>query len=183
MSNLSVATGRDQPCPYKFSLRGPEMKSLRRCLLFIFIIFAAHQLLPAAQAQQKGAARGFEGEWEKFEYPTSRDELPPAFKNEPLKDVPRFSLSLTIKQKGNKLSGDYGGTARYLARLEEGDTFTAIAQGNTARLRVVSGFGGHAVVLLTLRGDKLYWKIIKQEGELYFPDNTVLHRVKKGRRG
>jgi hypothetical protein len=159
------------------------MKTTSRCLLFIFIIFTAHQLMPSAQAQQKSGARGFQGEWEKFEYPASRDELPPAFKNEPLKDVPRYSLSLTIKQKGNKLSGDYGGTARYLARLEEGSTFTAIAHGNTARLRVVSGFGGHAVVLLTLRGDKLYWKIIQQEGELYFPNETVLSRVKKGRRG
>ncbi|HEV7858556.1 MAG TPA: hypothetical protein VGO91_07990 [Pyrinomonadaceae bacterium] len=159
------------------------MKSASRCLLFIFILFTAHQLMPAARAQQRRAARGFQGEWEKFEYPTSRDELPPAFKDEPLKDVPRYSLSLTIKQRGNRLSGDYGGTARYLARLEEGSTFSAIAQGNTARFRVVSGFGGHALVSITLRGDKLYWKIIMQEGELYFPNETVLHRVKKRRRG
>jgi hypothetical protein len=159
------------------------MKSLSRCLLFIFIMFTTHQLMTEAQAQQRSAARGFQGEWEKFEYPTSRDELPPFYKDAPLKDVPRYSLSLTIKQKGNKLSGDYGGTARYLARLEEGSTFSAIAQGNTARLRVESNFGGHAVVLLTLRGDKLHWKIIKEEGELYFPRETVLYRVKKGRRG
>jgi hypothetical protein len=159
------------------------MKSTNRCLLFIFIIFTAHQLMPAAQAQQRSAARGFQGEWEVFEYPTSREELPPAYKDAPLKDVPRYSLSLTIKQRGNKLSGDYGGTARYLARLEEGGDFSTIAQGNTARLRVVSGFGGHAFVLITLRGDKLHWKIIKEDGELYFPRDTVLHRVKKRRRG
>jgi hypothetical protein len=156
------------------------MKSLYRCLLII-IAFNAHGLM--AQAQHASAARGFPGTWEVYEYPTSRDELPPAFKDAPLKDVPRYSLSLTIRQKGNKLTGDYGGTARYLARLEEGGNFVAIAQGNTAQIRVNSNFGGSAVALVTVRGDRLYWKIIKDEGEYYFPQETVLHRVKKrGRR-
>jgi hypothetical protein len=158
------------------------MNSLSRSLLFILILFLAHQLMPSAQAQQRSAARGFEGDWEVYSIPTSRDELPPAYKDMPLKDVPRFSLSLTIKQKGNRLSGEYGGTARYLARLEEGGTFKTIAQGNTARLRADSNFGGYAVALITLRGDRLYWKIIKQEGEHYYPQETVLRRVKKQRR-
>jgi hypothetical protein len=159
------------------------MKSLIRCLFLLSIIFAAHRVMPQALAQQRSAARGFQGAWERFEYPTSRDELPPAYKEMPLKEVPRYSLSLTIRQKGNKLNGAYGGTARYLARLEEDSPFNAVAQGNTARLRIESSFGGHALVLLTLRGDKLHWKIIKEEGELYFPRETVLHRVKMRRRG
>lgn len=155
---------------------------ISRSLLLIFIAFAtAHQLM--AQAQHKSAASGFAGKWERYDYPTSRDELPPAFKDAPLKEVPRFSLSLTIRQKGNRLSGDYGGTARYLARVEEGGTFRTTAQGNTARIKLESGFGGHAVALLTLRGDKLYWKIVEEEGELYFPRETVLYRVRRrGRR-
>lgn len=154
------------------------MRGTKLSLLFIIILLAAAQ---RASAQQERAA-SFAGDWEAIEYPVSRDELPPAYKDMPLKEVPRFSLSLTIKQRGNRLTGDYSGTARYLARLEEGGTFRTTAQGNTARLRVESGFGGHATALLTLRGNRLYWKIVEQDGEHYFPRETVLHRLRARRR-
>ncbi len=155
------------------------MRRLKLYLLFISVMLLAQGALAQAHAQGAG---GFAGDWEAIEYPTSRDELPPAYKDLPLREVPRFSLNLTIRQRGNRLTGDYGGTARYLARLEEGGTFRTTARGNSARLRVESGFGGHATALLTLRGNRLYWKIVEQQGEHYFPQSTVLHRLKARRR-
>jgi hypothetical protein len=128
-------------------------------------------------------AKPFQGEWEWAVYATSRSELPPAYRNERLKDVPAGSLYLKIKQRGNKLTGEYSGSDRYLARIEDGD-FDAIVKGNSAEFELTSGFGGTMTVRLSLQGSRLHWKAIKSEGEFYFPSDVFLYRVmrKKGRR-
>jgi hypothetical protein len=123
---------------------------------------------------------GFQGEWEWAIYAKSRDELPPAYREERLKDVPNAAAYLKIKQRGNKLTGDYSASRRFLARLEEGE-FDARVKGNTATLQLESGFGGTLTVLLTLQGNRLHWKAIKSEGEYYFPDDVFLRRVVKRR--
>jgi hypothetical protein len=120
--------------------------------------------------------KSFQGEWEWAVYAKSRDELPPAYRNEPLKDVPGASISLTIKQRGNKLTGEYSASGRFLAKLEDGE-FDSIVKGNAAKLELVSGFEGTVTVLLTLAGNRLHWKTIKSKGESYFPDDVFLRRV------
>src|SRR6185295_11899804 len=113
----------------------------------------------------------FQGEWEWAIYATSKSELPPAYRNERLKDVPNAAVYLKLKQRGNKLTGEYSASRRFLARLEDGD-LESIIQGQTARVELQSGFGGTVTVLLTLKGNRLRWKTIKSDGEYYFPDDV-----------
>jgi hypothetical protein len=96
-----------------------------------------------------------------------------------LKEVPQFAVDLTIKQKGNKITGDFGILARFLARVDEG-SFSATIKGSTVRFRVESNFGGSATIQLTLRDNTLYWKRIKSTGDMYFPDECKLRRLKPG---
>ena len=126
-------------------------------------------------------ANSFQGEWEWAIYAKSRDELPPMYRNERLKDVPAAAVYLKLKQRGNKLTGEYSASRRYLAKLEDGE-LDAIVNKKTARLELTSGFGGNITVLLTPRGNQLRWKMIKSEGEHYFPDDVVLHRVVRNKR-
>jgi hypothetical protein len=125
--------------------------------------------------------KSFAGEWEWAVYATSRDQLPPAYRNERLKDVPGAAVYLKLKQRGNKLTGEYSASRRYLAKLEEGD-LSAVVKGNTARLELTSGFGGTVTVLLSVQRNRIHWKTIKAEGEHYFPDDVFLRRVVRKKR-
>jgi hypothetical protein len=120
----------------------------------------------------------FQGEWEWAVYAKSRDELPPAYHDEPLKEVPGAAIYLKIKQRRNKLTGEYSASRRFLAKLEDGD-FVAILKGNTAELELESGFGGKLSVRLTREGNRLHWKTVKSEGESYFPIDVYLRRLVK----
>ena len=146
-----------------------------RLALFAIIVVAAAS---GAAAQR---ATSFQGEWEWAVYAKSRDELPPAYRSEPLKDVPGAAVYLKIKQRGNKLTGEYSASRRFLARLEDGD-LDAIVKGHAAELELESGFGGRVTVLLTLQRNRLHWKTVKSEGESYFPDDVFLHRVVRRRK-
>jgi hypothetical protein len=137
--------------------------------LFVILIAAS---AAGATAQR---ANKFQGEWEWAIYAKSRDELPPAYRNEPLKNVPGAAVYLKMKQRGNKLTGDYSASRRFLAKLEDGE-LDAIVKGNVAQLELASGFGGTVTVVLTLQGNRLHWKTVKSEGESYFPDDVFLHR-------
>lgn len=146
-----------------------------RPALFVILIAASAS---AAMAQR---ANNFQGEWEWAVYAKSRDELPPAYRDEPLKDVPAAAVYLKLKQRGNKLTGDYSASRRFLARLEDGE-LDARVKGNTARLELASGFGGTVTVVLTLKGNRLHWKTVKSEGESYFPEDVYLRRLGGRRR-
>jgi hypothetical protein len=146
-----------------------------RLALFVILIAASAS---AAMAQR---ANNFQGEWEWAVYAKSRHELPPAYRDEPLKDVPAAAVYLKLKQRGNKLTGDYSASRRFLARLEDGE-LDARVKGNTARLELASGFGGTVTVVLTLKGNRLHWKTVKSEGESYFPEDVFLRRVVRRKR-
>src|SRR4029079_11028193 len=122
------------------------------------------------------SGKSFQGEWEWAVYATSRDQLPPAYRNERLKDVPVAAVYLKLKQRGNKLPGEYSASRRYLAKLEEGDLSTVV-KGNTAQLALTSGFGGTVTVRVTLQRNRIHWKTTKADGEHYFPDDVFLRRV------
>ncbi len=96
-----------------------------------------------------------------------------------IREIPAYAVDLTLEQRGNRLRGSWGVLARYLARVDEGDIVATI-KGNRATLRMKSNFGGSAIILLTLRADKLYWQMISSAGENFFPKQEVLRRVRRG---
>jgi hypothetical protein len=155
---------------------------LQRILFFFLIAVCATATKAQSPPKPPASAANFNGEWEWAVYAKSRDELPPAYQSEKLRDVPGAAIYLKLKQRGRKLSGEYSASRRFLAKLEDGGLDGAI-KGNVTRLELESGFGGKVTVLLILAGNRLHWKTIKSEGEQYFPDDVFLHRVVKRRKG
>ena len=143
-----------------------------RLVLLSLVMFAASV---AASAQ-----RPFQGEWKWAIYAKSRGELPPAYRDAKLSEVPAASVWLKIKQRGNKLTGEYSASRRYLAKLEEGDLDVS-AKGKTAEFEIASSFGGKLTIRITVTGNLLHWKAIKEEGEHYYPLDVVLRRIKPRR--
>ncbi len=144
---------------------------LLRRLVYLIALALACGVPALAQS-----AKRFQGEWKWAIYAKSRSELPPAYRSARLQEVPGAAIYLKIKQRGNKLTGEYSGSRRFLAKLEDGD-FDTIAKGNTTTLELTSGFNGTVTVRLTLNGNRLHWKLSKQDGEHYFPDDVFLHRL------
>ena len=144
----------------------------RRLLLLALVIFVASV---AASAQ-----RPFQGEWKWAIYAKSRSELPPAYRDAKLSEVPAASVWLKIKQRGNKLTGEYSASRRYLAKLEEGD-LDAIAKGKSAVLELTSGFNGKLTVRISVAGNRMHWKVLKEDGEHYFPLDVMMTRKKPRR--
>jgi hypothetical protein len=147
-----------------------ESQSIRR-LAYLAMFVVAFSVPALAQS-----AKPFQGEWKWAVYAKSRSELPPAYRDAPLREIPGAAIYLKIKQRGNKLTGEYSGSRRFLAKLEDGD-FDAIARGNTATVELTSGFNGTVTVRLTVQGNRLHWKLTKQDGEHYFPDDVYLRRL------
>jgi hypothetical protein len=143
--------------------------------------FLAILCLLASLTAFSQSAKQFQGEWEWAIYAKSRDELPPAYREARLKEVPNAALYLKLKQRGNKLTGDYSASRRFLARLEEGE-LDSVVRGRSVRLELQSGFGGTITVLLTREGNRLHWKVTKAEGEYYFPDDVYLRRIVRKKR-
>jgi hypothetical protein len=135
---------------------------------------------PSGFAQRRAAARAraFEGSWNWAVYAESKDELPPAYRDMEIREVPAYALDITIKQRGNRLSATCGVLARYLAKIEDCG-FDAVLKNNVALVRLDSGFGGSATVRLTLSGDRLRWKVLKSRGENYYPRDVTLRRLGK----
>ncbi|MDQ2855800.1 MAG: hypothetical protein M3R68_05690 [Acidobacteriota bacterium] len=155
-------------------------KFIRHCMtLALLLAFGA--FAHSANGQGPDSVSNFRGKWTWAVYAKSRDELPPAYRSERLKDVPAAAIDLEITQQGNRLNGKYSASRRFLARVEDGG-FDSTIKGNVARLELQSGFGGTVTVLLTRRGNTLHWKTIKFEGESYFPDDVYLQRLVSRRR-
>ena len=146
-------------------------RAFKALIALALLLGVAH----SASAQR----RGFQGSWNWAVYAESKDDLPPAYRNMELHEVPAYALHLTLRQRGNRLSGTFGVLARYLAKIDEGSFNARIVNGR-ARLRLTSSHGGSATVVLTLRGDKLIWKRTRSTGDNYFPDEVELRRLKPG---
>jgi hypothetical protein len=131
----------------------------------------------SAFAQKR--TKTFTGSWNWAVYGKDKSELPPAYRDMDLKEVPAYAVDLTLRQRGKRLTGSFGIVARYLARVDEGDLATTLT-GNRATVKLSSNFGGSATVVMTLRGNKLLWKVIRSNGENYFPKEAVLRRLRPG---
>lgn len=135
---------------------------------------------PSCFAQRRAAkARAFEGSWNWAIYAESKDELPPAYRDMEIREVPAYALDLTIKQRGDRLTATCGVLARYLARIEDCG-FDAVVKNNSALVKLGSSFGGSATVRLTLSGGRLRWKVLKSRGENYYPRDVTLRKLGKG---
>jgi hypothetical protein len=149
-------------------------------LLFASLAFGARADAQPRPAQRRApAARGFAGGWNWAVYAESADQLPPAYQGMSVKEVPAYALDVTIKQRGDKLTATCGALARYLAKVDECD-FSAVARNGSALFKLKSSFGGTATVRLTLRGDRLRWRVVRGAGEYYFPRDVTLRRLGKG---
>ena len=148
-------------------------------LKIIFTIFLLASVYAQATAQTANRRRPFQGEWHWAVYAKDKSELPPAYQSMELHEVPAYALDLTLKQRGNRVTGSYGILARYLARVDQG-TFTVTAKGRTLNIRLRSNFGGTATVTLSVNSDTLTWQAAKTSGENYFPRDIVLRRLKHG---
>lgn len=146
-------------------------------LALVLLLLTMHA--PDAHAQRRRTIKSFQGVWEWAIYPRSRRELPPAYRNSPLRDVPRTYISLGLSQIGDELGGVVSAGQRFLAKIEDSDLPTTKIKNNVARVTLESGHGGKVTATITLRNNRIYWKIIEQEGEHYFPPEAVLRRTSK----
>ena len=138
-------------------------------------------LLGATQttAQTRTAAAGFRGEWNYAVYAKDKSELPPAYQEMKLEEVPQFAIDITIRQNGRRLRATCGIVAHYLARIEDCD-FAATVRNGAAQFRLRSSFGGSATVRLTLSGGRLRWQTVRRTGVSYYPEDVTLRRLKPG---
>jgi hypothetical protein len=154
---------------------------IRLQILLLLIFCAASLGLSSDVSAQSVAGRGsWQGHWNWAIYAEDKSELPPAYRDvEDVREIPAYALDLTLRKRGNRLSGSWGLVARYLARVDEGD-LAATIHGNRATIRLHSNFGGAATIQLILRGDKLHWKLLRSSGENFFPKAEVLRRIRPG---
>ncbi len=96
-----------------------------------------------------------------------------------------FSLDLT--QTGNRIRGYHIAVTPHGRRIdaalpEDGPTsITGTVTASAAHVRFQSAYdeSGHGEAILTLRGNKLDWKITRSSGAHYLPMSSVLERRKK----
>lgn len=148
-------------------------------LLLPLLAFALLSSAQTAAAQTRPAVRDFRGSWNYATYAQDKSELPPAYREMELEQVPQYAIDLTIKQTGNRLRATCGIVARYLARIEECD-FTATVRNGAAQFRITSSFGGSATVKLTLSPEGLRWQTLRRSGASYYPEDVTLRRLKPG---
>ena len=67
---------------------------------------------------------------------------------------------------------------RFIDKLDGGE-FSARIKGNVAQFTIESSHGSKVTIRLTRQRNRLYWKIIKTEGdgEHWFPDKAALYRT------
>src|SRR5215207_10473629 len=146
-------------------------------LLLPLLTFALLSAAHTTAAQTRPAA--FRGEWNYAVYAKEKSELPPAYQDMKLEEVPQFAIDITIRQTGNRLRATCGIVARYLARVEDCD-FTGVARNGAAQFRLTSSFGGSATVKLTPSGEGLRWQTLRRHGVSYYPGDVTLRRLRPG---
>lgn len=153
------------------------MRRVSRSLSLILLSFFVLAFARATGGQSRSA--DFRGKWNYATYARDRSELPPAYQEMKLEQVPQFAMDINIRQTGSRLRATCGIVARYLARIEECD-FTATVRNGVAQFRLGSSFGGAATIRLTPSGDKLRWQTVRRSGVSYYPEDVLLRRLKPG---
>lgn len=153
-------------------------RCVSRSLILTLLVLMAQSLSQHAVAQRHSVTSGFRGSWEWAIYARSSRDLPPAYRDMSVQDVPERFLGVTLYRRGNRLTGLVESGERFLAKVELDVRFRTIIRGNVAQLTLESGHGGTITATMTLRRNALYWRIIWEQGEHYFPREAILHRVR-----
>lgn len=152
---------------------------MKRFPLLLSLLACALLGATQAKAQTPPAAPGFRGDWNYAVYAKDKSELPPAYQDMKLEEVPQYAIDITIRQTGSRLRATCGIVAHYLARVEDCD-FTVTVKNGAAQFRLTSSFGGSATVKLTLAGGGLRWQTLRRTGVSYYPEDVTLRRLKPG---
>lgn len=148
-------------------------------LLTLSVFTFVSGFAPQPSVQECTKATDFQGQWRWAVYVTSKEQLPLSLRDMRLGEIPQYSLVLDIGQRGENLTGRYGATAHFLAKVEDG-SFTTSVNNKAAQFSLESAFGGKVTVKLTLANAELHWKLIMADGEQYFPDEVVLENRRAG---
>lgn len=82
-----------------------------------------------------------------------------------------------LKEKNGKVSGTANG---FIPHLYEAEIKSAKIVGNGFTAEIEDDWGNTATVKVTIRGKKLFWRVLKSErnGSFTFPDKLDLKKVK-----
>ncbi len=90
-----------------------------------------------------------------------------------------FSIRLFIQ--GGKLCGTHSSIAKAGKKVDEiggsKPTLSGQVVGATATVTFLSAFEGKGKATITLRGERLQWHIVEEEGESWLPPDATLHRI------
>jgi hypothetical protein len=164
------------------------MKSVfNRLLLLSIVAFALQNHTQPIAAQTRHSASRFQGSWN-WEYYLTKEDLRDfdveQFKRwaegMDIRKTPFETLDVKITQRGNKLTGECFSLMRFIDRVDGCEFSTRIKRG-VAQFKVESSHGSIVTVRLTERRNRLYWKVVKSEGdgEYWFPDKAILRRDQK----
>ncbi len=156
-------------------------------LLLSVLAFALQSYTQPVAAQTRYSTSRFQGSWHWEHYLTSQDlqdsdieQLRRWAEGMDIKKVPFESLHIDLIQRGARLTGKCSSTMRFIDKLD-GGSFSTRIRGRAAHFTIESSHGGIVTVELTRRRNRLYWKIIKTEGEgdNWLPNEAILRRVQR----
>ncbi|MCD9188223.1 MAG: hypothetical protein LUM44_17535 [Pyrinomonadaceae bacterium] len=129
------------------------MKNMKK---IVFLICALFILAGAASAQKSK----FTGKWEYY------------WDREASK-----GFEVELKERNGRVSGTANG---FIPHLYEAEIKSAKIVGNGFTANIADDWGNTATVKVTVRGRKLYWRVLKskRKGSFTFPDKLDLNKVK-----
>ena len=140
------------------------MKRLIASAVVLFVV-----VLTIAVADLHGKEIDFSGSWD-YDGITDIDVGEPA----------QCTFTITLKQNGNKISGDYTAIALDGNKIDDGNKIVGAISGNTADVQFESeSWGGKGHAKITRMGNKLMWEITETtKPGFWCPKKVIL--VKKG---
>lgn len=93
-------------------------------------------------------------------------------------------FELTLTQNGDQVTGYHFAAGQNGNKIDEAETtqppsITGTIKGKTATINFTGAFpdgNGQGTATMTIRKDKLYWKITGSRGEHYLPANAVMKK-------
>jgi hypothetical protein len=95
-------------------------------------------------------------------------------------------FELELRTEGHRICGAHFATARFHARVDngegaEGPTMSGTARGDSAVVTFESTWGGGGTAKLSRRGGRLLWEVVRwNQGVAWLPERAELKRAKPG---
>jgi len=140
---------------------------MKRLIVPVLVLFLAVLIITVTDLH--GKEIDFSGSWD-YDGITDIDVGEPA----------QCTFTVTLKQNGNKISGDYTAIALDGNRIDDGNKIVGAISGNTADVQFESGsWGGKGRAKMTHVGNKLMWEITETtKPGFWCPKKVIL--AKKG---